>query len=167
MDATSVASLIVASCITISLYNAVELLILIFITFNHYHGLYFWSLLIASLGVIPYSIGFLLVYFDVTRDYAGFIVDTVGWWTMVTGQSVVLYSRLHLVLRNRTILRAIVWMIIIDAVILHIPTTVMYFGSTYAGHPSMDRFNAAYKVYEKLQMTGFVRPSTIPAQTHI
>jgi len=45
-------SVIVIVCGTLGLFNALELLLLIFTTFKHYKGLYFWSLLIASFGVI-------------------------------------------------------------------------------------------------------------------
>ena len=109
--------LIVILCSTLSLYNAVELLTLVFTTFRRYSGLYFYSLLVASLGLLPYNIGFLLEFFILSPDYVGVIIDVPGWIMMVTGQSVVLYSRLHLVLQNRKILRAVLLMIIVDGVV--------------------------------------------------
>jgi hypothetical protein len=36
---------------------------------------------------------------------------TIGWWSMVTGQSIVLYSRLHLVVSNQRVLRRVLIMI--------------------------------------------------------
>jgi hypothetical protein len=146
-------SVIVIVCSTLSLYNALELILLIFTTFKQWHGLYFWSLLVASFGVIPYNVGFLVVFFQLTQQYAGFIIDSYGWITMVTGQSVVLYSRLHLVLRNPKVLRAVLWMIVIDAVVFHVSTTVVLFGSSYGDDQS--GFNGAWTVIEKVQMTGF------------
>lgn len=44
-------------------------------------------------------------------------------------------------------------MIIIDATIFHIPTTIMNFYSNYGADPYAAA--AGYKVYEKVQMTGF------------
>lgn len=146
-------SVIVIVCSTLSLYNALELILLIFTTFKQWHGLYFWSLLVASFGVIPYNVGFLVVFFQLTQQYAGFIIDSYGWITMVTGQSVVLYSRLHLVLRNPKVLRAVLWMIVIDAVVFHVSTTVVLFGSSYGD--DQGRFNGAWTAIEKVQMTGF------------
>jgi hypothetical protein len=146
-------SVIVIVCSTLGLYNALELLLLIFTTFKHYKGLYFWSLLIASFGVITYTIGWLIVYFSLTHNYAGFTIDSFGWVTMVTGQSVVLYSRLHLVLRNENILRAVKWMIIVDALVLHTITTVVLFGSNLGDERTT--FTDAYKYIEKTQMTIF------------
>lgn len=146
-------SVVVIVCSTLALYNGLELILLIFTTFKHWRGLYFWSLLVASFGIIPYNIGFILVFFQLTAQYAGFIIDSYGWITMVTGQSVVLYSRLHLVMRKPKVLRAVLWMIVVDAILFHVPTTVVLFGSSYGGNQAA--FNRAWTVIEKIQMTGF------------
>ncbi|KAJ9666582.1 hypothetical protein H2201_003241 [Coniosporium apollinis] len=135
------------------MYNAFELLLLIYLTFKRKAGLYFWSILLASFGLIPYCVGWLIVYFDLTKDVAGFVIDSVGWILVVSGQSVVLYSRLHLVLQSPRILRAVLWMIIIDGVVLHTTTTVVLFGSNLSD--AKQGFSAAYKVIEKVQMTIF------------
>ncbi|PGH23396.1 hypothetical protein AJ80_02506 [Polytolypa hystricis UAMH7299] len=74
--------------------------------------------------------------------------------SMVTGQSMVLYSRLHLLLVSDKLLRLVLWMIIIDAIILHIPTAVVGYGTLY--HPGNNsRFTKAYEVIERVEMTGF------------
>lgn len=145
-------SVVVIVCSTLGLYNALELLLLIGTTFKSWKGVYFWSLLTASFGVIPYTLGWLIVYFRLTHNYVGFIIDSYGWVTMVTGQSVVLYSRLHFVLRNENILRAVKWMIILDAIAFHVTTTVVLFGSNLGDERTT--FTDAYKVIEKIQMTG-------------
>lgn len=70
---------------------------------------------------------------------------------MVTGQSVVLYSRLHLVLHDAKVLQFVKYMIILDAILFHGMTTVVHFG-TYSHDQD---FSRAFKVIEKFQMTGF------------
>ena len=74
---------------------------------------------------------------------------------LVTGQSLVLYSRLGVVLGpgHDSILRAVKWMIIIDGIVLHTTTTVVMFG-TYNAHPNTT-FKQGYKYVEKIQMTIF------------
>ena len=57
-DATSVTATI---CCTLALYNAMELLLLVFTSFRRYQGLYFSSMLVASAGLIPYVVGFMYV----------------------------------------------------------------------------------------------------------
>ena len=90
-------ALAVVICSSLALYNSLELELLILTTFHAYRGLYFWSLALASFGVIPYVIGFMVEYFQWSYLALGTAIDTVGWVLMVTGQSVVLYSRLWMV----------------------------------------------------------------------
>lgn len=134
-------------------YNVIELNLQVFLTFKRHRGLYFWALLISSYGCIFHSLGFLLKFFQLTtNDYLSVTIITIGWYAMVTGQSIVLYSRLHLVVREQGILRAVLIMIIADAICLHIPTTVLTYGSN--SHDSL-QFTTAFDVMERIQMTGF------------
>ena len=143
----------VITCSALSIYNALELILIIFSTFKKWTGLYFWSLLVASFGIIPYNLGFLIFYFELAHNWLGFAFSSYGWPTMVTGQSVVLYSRLHLLTAEANILKPIKWMIIVNALIFHIPITVMLFASHIGA--DMTQFADVYRFYEKLQMTGF------------
>lgn len=47
------ASVFITICCALAIYNAFELLLLIFTTFRRFSGLYFWSLLVSSFGLIP------------------------------------------------------------------------------------------------------------------
>lgn len=71
---------------------------------------------------------------------------------MVPGQSLVLYSRLHLISPNLKLLRFIFWMIIVSAVLLCVPTVTLNLRQ-YTAHP--DAYTRGYKVMEKIQMTLF------------
>lgn len=149
----NVSSVVVLCTTTVSTYNVLELLLLIFTSFRTYAGLYFWSLLITTLGVIPYNIGFLGFYFNLMVAWAGYVFDTVGWTVMVTGESVVMYSRLHLIVQNARILQWVKWMIITNATVLHIPTTVVLFAATYGSNQA--KATAAWVRLERIQMTIF------------
>jgi hypothetical protein len=98
-------------------YNVIDLNVLIFITFKRHRGLYFYSLLASSWGIAIYALAFLMKFFQVWKNNA-----------MVTGQSLVLYSRLHLVVRDKEKIRWVLYMIIIDVFLFHVPTTVLTFG---------------------------------------
>ncbi|KAM0721593.1 hypothetical protein Q7P37_002518 [Cladosporium fusiforme] len=155
----------------LAIYNAVELIAMISLTFTRHRGLYFWSLLIASIGIIPYSLGFLLKFDNITpgdlRWLAVFLL-TIGWYPMITGQSLVLWSRLHLIVsgeRGDRILRWTKWMIIVNAIALHIPTTVLTFGSN--GDIQTDVFVQGYNVMEKIQMVGFFVQEIILSSIYI
>ncbi|KAJ5467926.1 hypothetical protein N7475_005678 [Penicillium sp. IBT 31633x] len=138
---------------SIALYNAIELFILLFLTFTHYRGLYFWTLMLSVvLGVIPHAIGYLLELFSLAPLWLSLTLSTIGFYVMVPGQSVVLYSRLHLVVHNNKVLRFVLWLIIIDAIIILIPTTVLTFCTAYIASPPMVR---GYNVMERLQLAWF------------
>ena len=71
---------------------------------------------------------------------------------MVTGQAFVLYSRLHLVVRNPKTLKYVLWMIIVDAIWLHVPTIVFTYGSNSA---NADFWTPKFNVMERIQLVGF------------
>lgn len=149
-------------------YNSIELMILIFLTFKQYRGLYFWSLLICSACLLPYTVGFLVKYYGNTSAWVGCLLLTIGWWGMVTGQSVVLWSRLHLVVdghRGEQILTWTAWMIGVDALVFHIPTTVLTWLDNYSPHP--EKYIRVFNVFEKLQMTGFFVQEMILSSIYI
>ncbi|KAL4957194.1 hypothetical protein BDW69DRAFT_156863 [Aspergillus filifer] len=147
--------------IALSCYNILELAILVLSTFRRWKGLYFWSLLISGVfGVVPYSVGFLLKFFSDANSLLSVSILTFGWWIMVTGQALVLYSRLHLVLHDDRILQRILCMIIANVFLLHVPTTVLTYGSNVLGISDDDAEERSpwvegYNIMEKIQMTGF------------
>lgn len=153
------------------MYNAVELVVMIFLAFNRYRGLYFWSLLLSGLGIIPYALGFLLKFFEITQGNSKWLAVTlltVGWYPMITGESIVLWSRLHLIVsgeKGESVIRWTKWMIIIDAIILHIPTTVLTYGSN--SDTDTQVFEAGYNIMEKIQMIGFFIQEVILSTIYI
>jgi len=76
---------------------------------------------------------------------------------MRKGQSVVLWSRLHLVTNSRRIIKYTLYMIIIDCIVLGFPTTVLTFGSNSndLSPKVLNRFIYGYSAMEKIQMVGF------------
>ncbi|KAF2014698.1 hypothetical protein BU24DRAFT_482258 [Aaosphaeria arxii CBS 175.79] len=148
-------ALTIMAFLAISLYNCLELTLVIFTTFKRRHGLYFYSLLVAAWGILPYSLGFFLKFYEITHTQAIYItLIAVGWPCMVTGQSLVLYSRLHLITRSISS-RSQKWvliMIIVNAVICHIPTIVLLYG---ANSGNSGPFLTPYSIYEKVQITVF------------
>ena len=146
-------NLAMAAFTGIAWWNVLELNIAVQITFKRKAGLYYWSLLISSWGCLLHSIAFTLKFWGVYTEYIVICtIITIGWYAMVTGQSIVLWSRLHLILKNERILKALLYMICIDAVTMHLPTTVLTYGSN---SPDFLRYNAAFNVMEKIQMTIF------------
>ena len=87
---------------------------------------------------------------------------------MITGQALVLWSRLHLIVtgkRGDRIIKYTKWMIIIDAICLHIPTTVLTYGSN--GDTNRHVFVYGYNIMEKIQMSGFFCQEIILSSIYI
>ncbi|CEI60695.1 hypothetical protein FVEN_g2639 [Fusarium venenatum] len=145
-------AIMVIICATISLYNGIELLALIFTSSRRRSDLYFWSLTAASIGILPYAAGWLIRYLDIVGDVPDMIINDIGWMLVTTGQALVLYSRLVLLVKNPTVLCFTKWMIIINAAIWHSAITVLIFA---IGHKQRLDRNAAYIRVEKVQMTVF------------
>ncbi|EEY22502.1 integral membrane protein [Verticillium alfalfae VaMs.102] len=156
---------IIAVFISIALYNVLELNFIILATFNKRSGLYFWSFVVATWGIAFNAVGYLLRHFGKNVQpnvYATLIL--IGWCTMITGQSVVLYSRLHIVMLNQTRLRLVLIMIITNAVWLHLPIIVLVYGSNSA---NPGPFVHPYSVYEKIQLSVFFLQEIIISALYI
>ena len=144
---------ILAAGTAVAWVYAIELNITIFLRFKRRRGVYFWSLLACSWGLSLHALGFILKFL-VGSDWLIYLPFVeVGWVAMVTGQAVVLYSRLHLVVRNPKTLRYVLCLIIFDAFALHTPTIVLTYGSNDPYTPTtwQDDFN----IMERIQLAGF------------
>jgi hypothetical protein len=143
--------MVIAGFFAISCFNVIEIIVFIFNTFKRRNGLYFWSMLVASMGIPVHAVAVLLRYFQLAPDFPMCVVTVLGWYAMVTGQAVVLYSRLHLVVSDDRKIRWVLIMIITNACILHLPVTVLFLGSNLGDENLLKPFI----VYEKIQLTGF------------
>lgn len=107
-------------------YLSLELNIRLFFLFRQRRGLYFWSCALCSWGVMIQPLTILMADFQVwTNLYVSIVLIYLSWWIMVIPQSLVLYSRLHLVMRNAKLLQWVLYMIIFDTVVFSIPTIVL------------------------------------------
>ncbi|KAJ5623927.1 hypothetical protein N7510_000236 [Penicillium lagena] len=149
----SVRTHIFAAFAAVAWYNAIELIIICFATFKRWRGTYFWSLLVASASIVPLVLGYVLLFFPTGVPATVCVaLIVIGWCGMVTGQSVVLWSRLHIVEQNSKVLRAVLFMIIINAILLHVPIIVLMFGAVSA---KSAQFLRGYRIMEHIQLIGF------------
>lgn len=155
----------IVAFVALALYNALELNVIVFSTFRRFRGLYFWSFLAAANGIIPHSIGFLLKNVVGSQDYGLYItLVAIGWVPMVTGQSLVLYSRLHLIFWNDAWLRIILGMIVANVFVLHVPIIILMYG---ANSSQRNSWIQPYIAYEKVQVTLFFLQELIISAVYI
>jgi len=145
------------ACAAISIFSSVEVLALAFTTFARYNTLYFAAIVGCASGCILFAGGFIDLFYklydnDGVTVYRPLFILTFGWYAMVTGFSLVMYSRLHLVSVPKNYIRYVKYMIIFNVICSHFPTTVLTFGTFVVATPS---WAYAYAQMEKLQMTLF------------
>ncbi|KAF7586537.1 hypothetical protein BBP40_008692 [Aspergillus hancockii] len=160
------AYIIVAFAAT-AIWNGAELVILCLSTFKRYRGTYFWSLLIASVSVILHTVGGIFLDFQLSvSPYIYITLILVSWYGMVTGHSVIHWSRLHVILVSQKVLRATLVVIVVDAILFHVPITVLVYGALSSGHVG-DRFKSGYIVMECIQAIGFCLQELLLSATYI
>ncbi|KAH8701353.1 hypothetical protein GQ44DRAFT_665060, partial [Phaeosphaeriaceae sp. PMI808] len=151
--------------LAIALYNVIELTFLIFATFKKRNGMYFWSLIIATWGIAFHSIGYIAKFFQViTINVLSSCIIAVGWTCMVTGQSLVLYSRLHLIVQDKRWIRWVLYMIVFDAIVMHCPVIILALASASTRSP---RFIRVFVLYDKIQLVVFSVQETIISAIYI
>ncbi|KAM0238503.1 hypothetical protein ACHAPO_003470 [Fusarium lateritium] len=155
----------IAVCMGISLYNVLELNLAILTTFKTRKSLYFWRFVAATNGIAPHTISFLLKNLCSSDNFILYIsLISVGWALMVTGHSLVLYSRLHLIFWNQFYLRLVLAMIITNVVVMHIPIIILMFG---ANSSATNPWVHPYQIYEKIQVTVFFSQELIISALYI
>ncbi|KAK8036635.1 hypothetical protein PG994_015406 [Apiospora phragmitis] len=143
--------------LAIAMWNAVEMVPLVFFTFKRFRTLYFWSICAATFGIAVCATSQIVSTwgpdpYDRTL-LAASAVSCLGWAPMVTGQSFVLYSRLHLLNVPPRTLKLVLIMIIFDGIVLH------SIGTAFTMEPLItqsQRLERVYATFEKLQVTAFM-----------
>ena len=120
---------LIAAILSLAYWLVVELTFEVYFTFKRHDGLYFWSILISTWGIALRSIGWTIQIWVAGADpYLWTTLMMIGLGAMVTGFSLVLYSRLHLVIRDRRILRIVLGVVAFDGVAFWLPLAVAQFG---------------------------------------
>ncbi|KAI7786848.1 integral membrane protein [Diaporthe eres] len=142
-----------AALLAVAIYNAIEMMPIIYFTFSRFSGLYFWSMVTAVTGVLVNATGFVLNNFQLTGNQTLPTILTATFWVpMVSGQSFVLYSRLYLVNLDKRIRRYVLTMIIVNGVVLHTATAVTAAGSN---SKVSSLFITPYSIIERIQIIIF------------
>ncbi|KAK2616635.1 hypothetical protein QQS21_000458 [Conoideocrella luteorostrata] len=141
-------------CTFISLYNTIELNIITLSTFKNWKGLYFWSLLTAANGIALHSIGYALPNFFSVKNPAIFIpFVAVGWGSMVIGQSLVLFSRLHLLGHHFSRLKPLLAFIVINGAGFEL--VMIVFLAIGTSWQDKARWGPIIATFEKVEVTVF------------
>ncbi|KAF7590850.1 hypothetical protein BBP40_002319 [Aspergillus hancockii] len=147
---------VISVFVAIAWYNAAELIVLCLSTFKFYRGWYFWSLSIASLSLFPICLGYIFfIFYPGIPRYFSISLIIVSWSCMVTGHSLILWSRLHLIIQSSRILHLTLAIIILDAVVFHTSIAVLLYGGMPNNIPLTQRFAKGYNIMERVQLVVF------------
>lgn len=152
----------IVSMFAISSWNAVEVMIATLEKFKKYRGLYFWSMQIAAWGILLHSVPGQIRYVNLASSLSVSVPFVIGWMCMVTGQAVMLWSRLHLIVSDVRHVRWVLWLIITNVFVLHIPMAVLFF----LGDHNIPLGRTAY-IYDRFQAVGFVGQDTLMCAIYV
>lgn len=110
-------------------YSSLETLIQIFQTFKDFRGLYFWSMQVATWGIITYVIFSMISIFDLMPIIISRVFTWIAYFCMNIAPLFVLYSRLHFVIQESRRIRWILFVIFATAIPLFTATMVFSMGS--------------------------------------
>ncbi|KAF1981554.1 hypothetical protein K402DRAFT_306200, partial [Aulographum hederae CBS 113979] len=137
----------------IALWLSLDLTAQVWFTFKKHKRLYCWAILITTWGIAGHAIAFIFKLFVPGHNVIGStILGKISWVANTTGFSVVLYSRLHLVIRSPGLLRTVLVFIIADAFLFHTPVIVFSFAMD---GPNPARWVPYMNVAERIQVIGF------------
>ncbi|KAI1311642.1 hypothetical protein F5Y03DRAFT_284954 [Xylaria venustula] len=141
-------AVVLSGLFAISEYNVLEIFVFIFRTFRRRRGLYFCSAICANLGIMLTSLFCFLRSFNIAPSGLMAMAIDIGWWMMVSGQSLMLYSRLHLVICDPRKLRWLLVMIFAVFVFIQIPVGALFILDNY----KKSTVSVAFDAMEKTQL---------------
>ncbi|KAL2809365.1 hypothetical protein BJX63DRAFT_405942 [Aspergillus granulosus] len=133
-------------------YNTLELLIWIFHFFKRRRGLYFWSILISTISIGLFALLAFLQFFRLASFRFTGPGIAIALPAVFCAQTLVLYSRLHLITAPGALLRFVLWVIIITSIVLLLPFTILLAGLSTGN----TRFAVAERYAERYTITGTV-----------
>jgi hypothetical protein len=149
----------------VTYWICIELFVLTFITFKRYTGVYFWSILLSTIGVILSNTGFFLTELpNPSTTTAKLSMIYVGYVLSQTGSALVIWARLHLVLRDRRILKGVLILIIVEGIVCH--PLLIAFTSLLVNNFNLKYFHAV-KTMEFFNMFVFAAQETLLSGLYI
>jgi hypothetical protein len=133
-----------------------ELLFRVSYSLRNLRGLYFWSLIAGAFGCVTHITGNVVKFFVAGVPWtASTILIIIGWWMMVRGQSLVLYSRIHLVVDKKIVIWSIRAMIAsIFAICFTAGTTALTWANIT--HGSDPKIAFTFFIIERTQLCAFL-----------
>jgi hypothetical protein len=156
----------------VAIWSTVPLTMRFLTTVKRRSGVYFWSVLITSWGLCIRQIGILTSFLARKCPWVlRLALAQVGWVMMVTGFSLVLYSRLSIIVQSRRIRLMVLGMIVFNGVVWHTAMTTIAAGKArerYAGDKSgLPGWEHVDYYFERTQIIIFSTQETVISAIYI
>jgi hypothetical protein len=151
----------------VALMCNVELFVLISTKFKRRSGLYFWSLLVASVGALLHSIEVILFYFVVADlpPWSFGITGVLGYLLYIPAQYLVLYSRLCVLSSSTRLLRWVLALISAEFIIVTIPEAFIW--AAELAFPDSTKISQAGNVIQKIEVCAYTAVEIILSGIYI
>jgi hypothetical protein len=157
---------------SIAIYSTLPLTIRLLTTLKRRRGLYFWSVLLTSWGLCIRQIGILTSFLARGCPWVlRLLLAQVGWVMMVSGFSLVLYSRLSIIVADRRVRMGVLGMIIVNGLVWHTAMTTIATGKAkerYAGDKAnLPGWEHVDYYFERTQIVVFSSQETVISGLYI
>lgn len=152
-------SVLIGAFYGIACYNCIEIYVLMFYTFRRKKTPYFWCIFISNTGIAIHEFCAFRLW-GLSPNVAVGVFTGISWFLMTTGQSFVLYMRLHLVVQDRRKLHWVLAIIIFTTVSLQLPTGAMFIALVAEPPDRQNNLKPAYDIIRVVQLSGYLIQET-------
>jgi hypothetical protein len=146
---------------SISIYNDIEIILLVLDTVKKYTSLYFIFIIVGAFGNFLFSLGYVLAFIANVVDFKYTLIFMLpGWIMYISGVIGALCMRLKIIILNDRVIKYIQRIILSISIILFILTTIGVYGSNEP-NPLSNNFARYYDVIEKIEIITFFIIETI------
>ncbi|KAI4098373.1 MAG: hypothetical protein L6R37_006512 [Teloschistes peruensis] len=161
---------VASAFVGISFFLFFETIFEIFRVFKKRRGLYFWSLVVGVISCVINTIAITLKYLvpGSERVWPLYTLMALCSWTCYSlGQLVVLYSRLHLVLDNKSVQHWVLYLICACAFFFVVPIWIVVWPAWNTKKEITERWSAPDGIVERFTQLGFTMAECIVSGIYI
>jgi hypothetical protein len=140
-----------------------ELIPIIWTTFKRRSGLYFWGIVVATVGSFLFNLGTTIYIFNLSNGTPLMLglttaVSTLGYLIYIPAEFAILYSRLHLLAASQ---RTLFWVIILamtEYTLVTIPNAILSIGASTTSSKS---FSVSYGYFQRIEIVVYMATEII------
>jgi hypothetical protein len=135
-----------------------ELIPIIWATFKRRSGLYFWGIVVATLGSFLFNLGTTIYLFNLSDGTTLLLglttaISTLGYLIYIPAEYTILYSRLHLLAASQKILFWVMTLSAAEYILVTIPNAILSIG---ASTTSIKGFTTGYSYFQRLEIVVYM-----------